>query len=269
MELYSHKLMTPILTLNFRERSLLFAELSSIAYSDEKVATKLAKQLGFTTVEFYDKNGAQAYRFQNKYDTVIACRGTQPTQFNDIAADLKAMPVNSDTVGRVHHGFKCEVDELWPMVLEDITRKVNKDNSLWFTGHSLGAAMATVMASRAWYESSIQNPKELYTYGSPRVGWRKFVNTLAVPHHRWKNNNDIVTTVPLWLMGYKHDGVEHYLNTWGNVRKPTRWQKTKDQWRGIWKGILAGKVDSFSDHAIGDYVIHLAKYRDNLETPQL
>ena len=63
-----------------------------------------------------DNGGAQAYRFENKNDIVIACRGTQPTEFNDIKADLKAVPVMAETVSRVHHGFKVEVDELWPYV---------------------------------------------------------------------------------------------------------------------------------------------------------
>ena len=111
--------------LNFKERSLLFAKLSSIAYSNIKKAKGQAKKLGFTTVEFYDKDGAQAYRFMNKTDIVIACRGTQPNEFNDIKADLKALPVMAETVSRVHRGFKAEVDELWPMVQEDIQRKAN------------------------------------------------------------------------------------------------------------------------------------------------
>ena len=134
--------------LNFKERSLLFAKLSSISYSNIKEAKGQAKKLGFTTVEFYDKDGAQAYRFMNKTDIVIACRGTQPNEFNDIKADLKALPVMAETVSRVHRGFKAEVDELWPMVQEDIRRKANLNKKLWFCGHSLGAAMATIMSSR-------------------------------------------------------------------------------------------------------------------------
>ena len=98
--------------LSFAQRSLLFAKLSAIAYLDEKAAKKKVKELGFTQVEFYNRDGAQAYRFANKDDMVIACRGTQPTQFNDIAADLKAMPVVAETISRVHQGFKAEVDEL-------------------------------------------------------------------------------------------------------------------------------------------------------------
>ena len=179
--------------LNFKDRSLLFAKLSKIAYSNIKKATSQAKKLGFTTVEFYDKQGAQAYRFMNKTDLIIACRGTEPTQWNDISADLKAIPVMAETVSRVHKGFKEEVDELWPMVCEDIDRKVNLKKNLWFCGHSLGAAMATIMASRCYHCEGIPNPHELYTYGSPRVGWQRYCVSLGVRHMRWVNNNDIVT----------------------------------------------------------------------------
>lgn len=256
--------------MDFPSRSLLFAKLASIAYNDNiKEVKKQVKNLGFTQVEFYNKDGAQAYRFQNKEDMVIACRGTQPTQFNDIAADLKAMPVKSETVSRVHHGFKSEVDELWPMVLEDLLAKRHVDVNIWFCGHSLGAAMATVMASRCYYEAQLPNPVELYTYGSPRVGWKGFVNTLGVAHHRWVNNNDIVCTVPPAFMGYRHDGEEHYLNCWGNVRKPTGWQRFKDKMRGLWMGLKAGGVDSFSDHSMGNYIAYLENYAAGKENDQV
>ena len=92
---------------------------------EKKNATKIAKQLGFTTIEYYDLDGAQTYRFMNKNDIVIACRGTEPTEFNDLKADLQAYPVKSETISRVHRGFKAEVDELRTMVREDITRTQN------------------------------------------------------------------------------------------------------------------------------------------------
>ena len=92
--------------LNFKERSLLFAKLASISYNNIKEAKSQVKKLGFTTVEFYENDGAQAYRFMNKTDIVIACRGTQPAEFNDLKADLKALPVMAETVSRVHRGFK-------------------------------------------------------------------------------------------------------------------------------------------------------------------
>ena len=249
-----------ISTMSFKERSLLFAKLSSIAYNNVKEAKSQAKKLGFTTTEFYEKDGAQAYRFMNKDDLVIACRGTQPTEFNDLKADLKALPVMAETVGRVHIGFKTEVDDLWPMIEEDINRKVNVSKTLWFTGHSLGAAMATIMASRAKHNVELNDPVELFTYGSPRVGWREYCNSLNVIHHRWKNNNDIVTTVPLAVMGFKHHGECHYINAYGNVRNPTGWQMFKDRMRGMWMGIKKGKIDNFGDHSMVEYIKYLEAY---------
>ena len=257
-----------ILEMGFKDRSVLFAKLSSIAYNNLTEAKSQARKLGFTTIEFYDKDGAQAYRFMNKDDLVIACRGTEPTQFNDISADLQAIPVVAETISRVHKGFKKEVDDLWPMVCEDIDRTVNLDKTLWFCGHSLGAAMATIMASRATHNADLTSPEEVYTYGSPRVGWRGYVISLGVVHHRWKNNNDIVTTVPPTFMGYRHHGELHYLNAYGNVRTPTGWQLFKDKWRGIWMGLKQGKVDSFSDHLLNDYIKHLEVYAAGEENPQ-
>ena len=98
--------------MNIKEQSLLFAKLARDAYGDEKAVKKLAKTHGFTKTKFYDIGGAQAYRFESKTDVVVACRGTEPTEFNDLKADLKAFPVKSETVSRVQRGFKAEVDEL-------------------------------------------------------------------------------------------------------------------------------------------------------------
>ena len=254
--------------LNFKERSLLFANLAQIAYSNERDAKSQAKNHSFNTVEFYDKDGAQAYRFMNKHDIVIACRGTQPTEFNDIKADLQALPVMAETVSRVHRGFKAEVDELWPAILEDISRKANDNKKIWFCGHSLGAAMATIMASRCHLYEGIPPVQELYTYGSPRVGWPRYCNSLAVTHHRWVNNNDIVTRVPLNIMGYRHHGEEHYMNAYGNVRKPKGWQRFKDRMRGMWMGLKQGKIDNFSDHDIGLYIANLEMYAMGKENSQ-
>ena len=128
---------------------------------------------------------------------------------------------------------------------------------LWFTGHSLGAAMTTIMAARCNADPLMPNIEEVYTFGSPRVGWTKYVASLDVPHHRWVNNNDIVTRVPFAIMGYRHHGTEHYMNAYGNVRPMTVWQRMKDRWRGMWMGLKSGKIDNFSDHSMTEYVKNL------------
>ena len=119
--------------------------------------------------------------------------------------------------------------------------------------------MTTIMASRCEDDPDMPNIEEVYTYGSPRVGWKKFVNSLCCKHHRWVNNNDIVTRVPLAVMGYKHDGTEHYMNAYGEERNLTYWQRVKDRWRGMWMGIKKGKVDNFGDHSMTEYIASLEK----------
>jgi triacylglycerol lipase len=248
--------------MSLQEQSLLFAELASLAYSDEKQVKKDAKGFGFTKVKFYDNGGAQAYRFENKNDIVIACRGTQPTEFNDIKADLKALPVMAETISRVHHGFKVEVDELWPFVSANLIDGPKVKQDLWFCGHSLGAAMATIMASRCMYEPELQDPMSLFTYGSPRVGWRKYVKSLGVDHHRFVNNNDIVTRVPMRIMGYIHHGSEHYMDCNGNVLigyKP--WRRFKDRMKGMWMGLRKLSIDNFSDHSMVCYIENIRKWK--------
>jgi hypothetical protein len=42
-----------IIDMSFKERSLLFAQLASIAYCNIKDAKSQAKKLGFTTSDFY------------------------------------------------------------------------------------------------------------------------------------------------------------------------------------------------------------------------
>ena len=98
--------------MDIKQRSVLFAHLAADAYGVEEAVKKIAKTHGFTKCKFYDNGGAQAYRFESPTDVVIACRGTQPSEFNDLKADLKAFPVPAETTSRVHRGFKNEVDAI-------------------------------------------------------------------------------------------------------------------------------------------------------------
>ena len=117
----------------------MFAELSQIAYQSEPNALNNSRKIGFDDADFFDHKGAQVYIFKTKYDNVIACRGTEPSEFNDIKADIKAWPVKSKTFGYVHAGFKQEADKIWKQAKTEI---VNDKKTTWFTGHSLGGLVA-------------------------------------------------------------------------------------------------------------------------------
>lgn len=246
----------PLAELSFLRRALVMAELALIAYNDENEAQRAAQAIGFPESRLFERDGSQAFWFRNEHDVVVGCRGTQPNEWNDIQADANAVMAVVGTFGRVHSGFKCEVDDIWP-VLEGALR----DNQLpvWFCGHSLGAAMATICAYLCKTSQIASNPRELHTFGSPRIGCRKYIRHAQVDHYRWVHNNDIVTRVPPVWMGYRHCGAEVYLDRNGRIRKLTGIWRARDRWRGLIRGLLKWKFDPLSDHSINYYVEHIAR----------
>ena len=221
------------------------AVLAEIAYLDKKQAFARKGELGFTGHKFFENDGAQCHAFWNKEEYVLAFRGTEPDEISDVLADLKAWPAGAMTHGKVHTGFKDEVDKLWDDIVKHYKSHPNK--TFLITGHSLGAAMATIATSRF---EEFTDVHQLTTFGSPRVGTRAFVKNIETPHYRFVNNNDIVCRVPLALMGYKHHGTLQYINFYGHVRKMTGWQLLKDRWRGWRSGVL----DSVADHGMPNYI---------------
>jgi triacylglycerol lipase len=253
IDLFSH-LTGPIANLTRLQQSLLFAELSQIAYMPPEPALSCVRKIGFFESLYFDRNGAQAYRFRNQHDCVLVCRGTEPNEWNDVKADANAVAVLAETIGRVHSGFKQEVDDLWP-----ILERALADNALplWFSGHSLGGAMATICADRCKVSKISSNPEGLFTYGSPRVGNRAYVNYCRLVHFRWVNNNDIVTRVPPTWLGYHHGGQEMYIDCKGRVRMVEGWRRVADRLRGFLHGLRRFNIDHFSDHSIEHYITHI------------
>ena len=226
-----------------------------ISYLDEDDARVAADVIGFEQVEYIDRDGAQAYVFTRENDRVVACRGTEPNDWNDVKADANALTDLAETVGRVHRGFKREVDDLWPRIRPTL---LDDGHRHWFAGHSLGGAMAVICANRCALADIPAQPEEVYTFGSPRVGNKRYVDHAEVTHVRWVNNNDIVTRVPPSFLRYRHRGDVMYLDSQGKPSKLTKRQMTKDRWRGFVDALRRRRVDHFSDHAIAAYVAHLA-----------
>lgn len=229
---------------------LLFAKIAEKTYLDPKKCK--FEDLGFEVKKFFNIKGAQAYLLENKSMRVLSFRGTEITQPSDVIADLRASKNRAESRGKVHKGFKGELDKLWPEIQKDLPP--NSHLPLFITGHSLGAAMATLATSRLGYAKV----KALITFGSPRVGNKEFVRNLTVDHFRVVNNNDAVTKVPLWIMGYRHHGEIVYLNYYGFIRKLTTWQRLKDMIRARKKAL--SKFQLFKgayDHLMKHYISKL------------
>jgi len=228
------------------------AECASAAYYGKLSMRKFAKKAKIDKYEMFDVDGAQGFVAVKGDITVIAFRGTEPKQSSDILADLNALPKKSKLDGWVHSGFRGEVEKIWND-MESWTKKHGTER-VFFTGHSLGAAMSIIASSR-WHKPAI-----CYNYGSPRVGTPSFreaynkINQL----HRFVNNNDVVCKVPPWIFWYRHVGDLHYINHYGNTRKMGMWQRIKDQFRGR---VRAWQKKQFFD---GMFDHNMTLYRDKL-----
>ena len=129
--------------------------------------------------------------------TVLVFRGTEHN-IKDYLTDLEFAELSmAGNKKEVHAGFTEALDSVW----HDMAAEMATLNSpVFYTGHSLGAALATLAAAR-------HPPSAVYTFGSPRVGNQAFIASLHnVPIYRIVDDEDVMTTVPSEALGYKHAG---------------------------------------------------------------
>jgi hypothetical protein len=232
------------------------AKLAGIAYAQPLTARKIFKAAGIATNKYFDKDGAQAYGIEKNGIVFLAFRGTEPTQASDLIADAKAWHKKSQYGGSVHAGFRGEIDKIWPEIENWMKQHTGKQ--IYVTGHSLGAAMSTLATSR------LPAGTICYNYGSPRVGSPGFTKEFDKKYelHRFVNNNDAVCRVPLWAMMFRHVGKLHYINTYGNIRNATPWQRFKDRFRGYRQAWKKGEVfDSLYDHSQSNYIERIGNFK--------
>ncbi|KAG2322871.1 hypothetical protein Bca4012_058343 [Brassica carinata] len=174
------------------------------------------------------------WRDARRKRVVIAFRGTEQTKWKDLQTDLMLVPVglNPERIGgdfkeevQVHSGFLSAYDSVRIRIIsllkmaigyiDDVAESEDKWH-VYVTGHSLGGALATLLAIEL---ASSQLAKRgaitvtMYNFGSPRVGNKKFAdvyNQKVKDSWRVVNHRDIIPTVPR-LMGYCHVAHPVYL----------------------------------------------------------
>lgn len=185
---------------------------------DQPRINKTLGSIRFTDCKFFDSlthpNGRGSHGLlaidENTKLAVLAFRGTDADDPADISDDLNAIPEDWQGGGKVHTGFADALLEIWNGE-QGVEAALNRLNGyrLLFTGHSLGAAMATLAAS-------LRTPASLYTFGSPRVGDADFVAALEkkqLDNHRYVDCCDMVARVPPdKLLGYTHIGPPYYID---------------------------------------------------------
>ena len=213
-----------------KSEAALCAEMARLAYYrqdpyfqfDREKIRSVLKPFGFDCLFFESKgtpDGRGTHGFlassdnweEGKSLAIVVFRGTDASDPTDLAADVECLQIKWRGLGRVHKGFAEELEHVLPdleLALEGVKGR------MLFTGHSLGAAMATLLCG-------IKPPGSLYTFGSPRVGDVEFVRALqGVVPYRFVNCCDIVARMPPELSGtfsYIHFGGPHYINRRGEV----------------------------------------------------
>ena len=182
------------------DTALFFSKLSGAAYYTPKSFTHFLRKENIVDdlhYQFVDENGSQAYVLWDDENFIIAFRGTQATEWADIKSDINFWKRPAWEGGKVHTGFAKYVDEIWDDIKKiffehGVNPKNNKTKKVYITGHSLGAAAATIAASRLGTFA-----RGCFTFGSPRAGNNAFTKTIKCPVWRFRNQRDLVTRVPV------------------------------------------------------------------------
>jgi triacylglycerol lipase len=200
------------------------AEAALASYWDEVPGSAIFAAAGLNS-EFLSAGSTQCYVAWRDGFVMVAFRGTQPDKWDDILTDAKATQKAWDA-GEVHLGFAEGLDAIWSQLKSVVKLLVDGGRSVWFCGHSLGAALAVLAAYRFANECKVVG--SVCTFGCPRVGNPDFVaafeKTLGGRSLRYVNDNDVVTHVPppLFLICvYEHVTERRHIASDGTVSLAT------------------------------------------------
>jgi len=153
---------------------------------------------------------------------LVTFRGTvnsdYKTAFNNWVTNLdffKTSPITEHPNVEIHKGFWSAYQALKPDIVP-LVRKVmasHSTTSVQVTGHSLGAAMATLASIDLRLEFGWST--SLVNFGSPRVGDYEFHRLVSeqVPVWRVTHDEDMVVHVPPSAFGFYHASTELYFGS--------------------------------------------------------
>jgi hypothetical protein len=190
-------------------------DLSRYAYRDESAARQAVESKGLTGFTFYDsENSTQAFSCTDGTRSLLAFRGSE-AQPVDWIRNAQFIAEPGELGGSVHSGHRRALSEVWEVIAADQSAS---GLPVSVTGHSLGASLATLAAAR--FAGSGVPVDVVYTYGQPRTGksdfQRAYDERLGDVTFRFVNHIDLVTRVPLLLLGYRHVGRRMYFNEAGS-----------------------------------------------------
>jgi predicted lipase len=147
----------------------------------------------------HDTHGYIGYTESQKA-IYVTFRGSESIQnwISNLDAILTSYPLCNGC--EVHKGFYTAEQAVFPAVLSQVNALTAKypSYSVIVTGHSLGAALATLTAMDL-LANKVKNVR-LFNYGSPRVGntdFATYTSTVLVDRNRVTHHKDMVPHAPM------------------------------------------------------------------------
>lgn len=140
----------------------------------------------------------------SKTNNIIVFRGSQTRVewINNLTAVQKNYTdsTSGQYYGKIHKGFLDNYREIIAPIPREIAQKLDPSVPCYISGHSLGAAVATLAAlDIAMNVPQLKPQLQLYAYASPRVGdttFAKLHNKMVPNSYRVVNNADAFNLVP-------------------------------------------------------------------------
>lgn len=235
---------------------LLCMKLSDLAYKDIVGAQNGVNALGLKHFEWIENTDTDTQGFicANDGDVFIIVRGTE--SWDDWKTNLDCR-FEVSKYGAVHSGFKSDAESIYSQVVDALIKHIVAKRRIYVAGHSQGAGVSKQLALRL-----LENGFYVYRaigYGEPRSVSADTAGRLDAEFpdvfHRVVNNNDLVTRVPLRIMGYKHYGTLHYFFENGNYSTDTTaWERFLDRISGCFEDFGEYGSDALKDHAQAAYI---------------
>jgi hypothetical protein len=168
------------------------------------------------------------FSLNHELDTVIlAVRGTESEKkmdslnqwISNLDYHLTDFPIENGV--KLHKGFLDQFLSCKDVLLEQVTQYLKRGHKIIITGHSRGAAIATIIAyfMGVYFGGMATQNITVITFGSPRVGNMDFSKSFNriypsakrfVSHHKEiLDVDDMVTELPPSELGFHHVGIEH------------------------------------------------------------
>ena len=278
-----------------RSAAALLAGASAAAHGGDAEIRAWAAGLGGGRREIIRDTGTDTVVFaaQGSEDVVVCFRGT--ADLRNWLTDLDCRRVGLGqapwiTGIRVHEGFQKALASVWEELAELISSMAGGTRRVWFTGHSLGGALAMLAAGRVsgqWQGSGqwpvVSGQPEIsaeptgltnhwplstnhycYTFGQPRVGnaaWGRWYDArLRGRTFRVIHADDVVARVPWLWRAYRHCGTEVFYPAGARnghgaclVDAPW-WRKAPSDVAGFWQEWRQGRMALLADHRVETYV---------------